>query len=148
MARCKEPTCNKEFAPKKKDQLFCSDKCRKLWYDKNYFGKVSETMVCPVCHREFETTKSGQQIYCNDPPGNCRKIAQERLTFGLRVDEPLAGPGTCEICGKDYKQRGTHHHITVCLDCYIMASRVDNGMVAKYMELLTARVTEEDLWGG
>jgi hypothetical protein len=145
MAKCKEETCNKEFTPKKKDQLFCSDKCRKTWYDKHYFNKNEEQMLCPVCKNEFTTTKSGQQIYCTD---NCRKEAQERLKFGLRVDEPLAGPGTCEICGKDYKQRGTHHHVTMCLGCYNMATRVDNGLTAKYMELLTARVTEEDLWGG
>ena len=141
MATCKE--CKRGFTQVKRTQVFCSAKCRKAWYDREYFTKVSSMMECPVCKTQFETSKTGQQIYCSD---DCRKLAQERIKFGLGVGTPLAEAGTCEICGKDYKVRGLHHHVNMCLGCYTMATRVDKGYIAKYLELAIARVTPEDQW--
>jgi ribosomal protein L37AE/L43A len=141
MAICKQ--CQNSFTPKKKSQIYCCDKCRKTWYDENYFNRVPTMMECPVCKSSFETTKVGQQIYCSE---DCRKTAQERIKFGLSVDTPLVGAGICEICGKDYKVRGLHHHVNMCLGCYTMATRVDKGYVANYLKLAIERVTPDDEW--
>ena len=141
MATCKES--NLAFTAKKRSQVFCSEKCRKAWYNSNYFNRIPTMMECPVCKSAFETTKVGQQIYCSE---NCRKLAQERIKFGLGVSTPMAGPGTCEICGKDYKVRGLHHHVNMCLGCYTMATRVDQGLVANYLKLAIERVTPDDEW--
>jgi hypothetical protein len=144
MAICKE--CGVAYTPKKKDQQFDKPACRKAWYAKNYFNREPVTLVCPVCQKSFETTKSGQQIYCDDPPGECRKIAQERMKFGLGVDTPLVGAGICEICGRGYKVRGKHNKVDMCQGCYNMAVRVDNGLAPKYMQLIAERTTTDDLW--
>lgn len=141
MAICKE--CGVSYTPKKKDQQFDKPACRKEWYNKHYFNREKVTLVCPVCQTSFETTKSGQQIYCSE---DCRKTAQERLKFGLSVDTPLVGAGICEVCGKEYKVRGKHNKIEMCLGCYNMAVRVDQGFSIKYSELMASRVTEDDMW--
>jgi len=57
--------CKKEFIPKRKDQLYCSPKCRKLAYKKRKYRKEKlQIKTCPVCSAKFATTNTAQ-IYCS-----------------------------------------------------------------------------------
>jgi predicted nucleic acid-binding Zn ribbon protein len=63
MQKC--PHCGKKFEPKRKDQIYCSSKCRNLAYKKRKYRKEHlQVKECPVCGSKFATV-SKRQIYCS-----------------------------------------------------------------------------------
>ena len=59
------PNCKKEFTPKRKDQVYCSPKCRDLAYKKRKYRKEHlQVKICPVCNKEFETVYK-KKVYCS-----------------------------------------------------------------------------------
>ena len=59
------PNCKKEFTPKRKDQVYCSPKCRDLAYKKRKYKREKEhKVICPICNKEFITTDSRTK-YCS-----------------------------------------------------------------------------------
>ena len=71
------PHCNKKFSPKRKNQTYCSTKCRDLAYKKRKYKREKEhKVVCVVCNKEFVTTDSRVK-YCSV---KCRnKVNREKL---------------------------------------------------------------------
>jgi predicted nucleic acid-binding Zn ribbon protein len=108
--KCK--ICGKEFEPRTKQGLYCSDECRK-YMDKVYAATkmakekakralVDRTRICPICDKPF-TEKHGE-VYCSDI---CRKHAQRRhqynLQVGARPKKKLKGLDSLE---KQLKKKG------------------------------------------
>ena len=71
------PHYNKEFSPKRKNQTYCSAKCRDLAYKKRKYKREKEhKVVCVICNKEFVTTDSRVK-YCSI---KCRnKANREKL---------------------------------------------------------------------
>ena len=80
------PHCKQEFSPKRKDQLYCSKKCRDLAYKKRKYRKEHlQVKICPVCNKEFETVYK-KRIYCS---GKCRRDANKAKYLKKHRDEYL-----------------------------------------------------------
>lgn len=68
--RCKH--CKKEFKPKNKRQIYCTDNCRKK---ANYRKKNPlYTTICIICNQTF-LPKNNNELYCSD---DCKKIAKNK----------------------------------------------------------------------
>jgi len=81
--QCKNPECLKFFTPKRKDQVYCVDRCREEHYDILYKRVLEVKKICPVCGIEFPTTKPLIQTYCSP---ECRGVAQEKTTNGGHLE--------------------------------------------------------------
>ena len=77
------PHCKKEFTPKRKDQTYCSVKCRDLAYKKRKYRKEHlQVKICPICNKQFETVQK-RKIYCSS---KCNSTAQ-RLKYKQKHKE-------------------------------------------------------------
>ena len=99
------PNCKKEFTPKRKDQVYCSPKCRDLAYKRRKYRKEHlQVKICPACNKEFETVYK-KKIYCSK---KCRNIAnrikykqkhkEEYLETNLKLIRPKS-----LLCSSFYK---------------------------------------------
>ena len=72
--------CGKEFyADTRQPRKFCSDRCREQSY---YVPKITTvTKVCPICGKEFVSTKS-QQKFCGE---FCAKVAKTQNRRGHKA---------------------------------------------------------------
>lgn len=138
LRNCKYKPCSQLFEPKRKNQLFHTAKCRKAWYEENYFVKEDTVKVCPVCGREFHTSCPSKQTYCKENDNECKKTARMCTAFGI---EPAIGgvaDGACELCGQPRKVAAYRHDgvvTSLCLPCTAVARGVDSGLVEKYKGL-------------
>jgi len=174
--KCKYPPCGAFFTPKRKDQVYCHDDCRKAHYSDIYFHVVEVFKVCPNCGKDFATTKPLIQIFCL--PG-CRTDARskavlhqplEYLEQAIKsmeeyfdsyptsdeskakalakyyshfpehfvVEIPQQINGGCVLCGSNNRQLGQYKNLELCSVCLSFVTYVDQGMVEKYKELLSA----------
>ena len=67
---CCYKNCGKEVPqnPGRKPKIFCSDRCRNDWWNKNrrlVRHKNSRHVPCPVCGKLFEVYGSHKQTYCS-----------------------------------------------------------------------------------
>ena len=63
VTQCKQCAANVKQNPKRKEKLFCSDKCRLVWWRAH--SDASKSLVerqCPCCGKTFSARRS--QIYC------------------------------------------------------------------------------------
>ena len=69
--------CNSEFFPKRKEQIYCSNKCSSPI---NGNKRRSENRICPVCSTEFHP-KRKTHTYCSvkcSAPINGKKLTKQR----------------------------------------------------------------------
>lgn len=59
---CRHKPCSRPFTPKRRDQIYCGDKCRKA----DYYTPAEYTKECAACHKSFITTCPTKQIYCKE----------------------------------------------------------------------------------
>jgi len=78
LKNCK--SCGERFLPKRRTQVYCSDKCRADYYKEHYFTSTEVTKTCPNCRTAFLTTMPRKQTYCSP---ECRKDAQRKRVDGV-----------------------------------------------------------------
>lgn len=116
MAKCEQ--CGKLYVAKRKDQKFCSRKCRKQNYDETiYHVQITEkTCANPECKRTFTTRNAAKQDYCCSA---CRARARVLRTQGI-----------CEACGRTaYLYEKNSHKL--CETCRNMVDAMDTGLIDK-----------------
>ncbi len=67
---CQCKNCGKAITsiPHHRAKVFCSDKCRMEWWNKNQSSvnkKAFYTFVCPCCKKEFTAYGNKNQKYCS-----------------------------------------------------------------------------------
>lgn len=65
---CKNCGAVIEHTPKKKEKVFCSDKCRSMWWNKHNDALSHRTVnkkVCAYCGKEFVYYRNRERIYCS-----------------------------------------------------------------------------------
>ncbi len=131
--RCRK--CDRLFTPKKRSQVYCSDSCRKDYYEEHYFAKTMVEKTCPNCGTVFSTSMPKKQTYCSP---ECREDARkkrleakkasmsaEKVTYlGERVDAFKRDKFKCTVCGRGPKDGAVLDVVeegaklkTVCMDC-------------------------------
>ncbi len=131
--RCRR--CNNTFSPKRKNQVYCTDVCRKEDYEEKYYTSPETDKVCPECGNMFSTTCPKKQKFCTP---ECRAKSQKRIrekkiardyaetltTLGERYSTLEKDNFRCTVCGKDAKDTVLDVDTaeggglkTVCVEC-------------------------------
>lgn len=68
LGKCKNCEIEIKSIKGKKKKIFCSDKCRMSWWNKNQ-NKVNKkayyTHQCKVCNKKFDVYGNSKRIYCS-----------------------------------------------------------------------------------
>ena len=101
---CKK--CNKEFKPKNKTQLFCSEECCKVHH---FIEKtIHDNIICKECGKEFKQ-KHTKQIFCSKKCSNDNRISiKKHITKNINKKDLKKDLPTSTI--------GSIHEIIICAD--------------------------------
>lgn len=95
--------CGNKFLKRRKNHIYCSEKCQKKACYKKYQYKPLEPRVCAYanCQKTF-MPKTHVQKFCSY---ECRKES-EKKDYGF---------GNCVVCGERFKKKSSRH--VRCLEC-------------------------------
>jgi len=119
MKECK--LCGEEFVPYNKNNIYCSDLCKRVAQRRRSGVGMGYTQECVVCGKEF-WSKHKRKI-CSE---ECRKLQKSQLS-GSKTN--IGGMIPCKVCGEPVEKRSvnTQMHqyrckpkdgkLFECLDC-------------------------------
>jgi len=89
--------CGKQYFRYRSFQKYCSNKCRKIAYEKDNYGykkKNIEPKKCKHCGKEFKTNNKKKVYCCND----CYVKHQETVYTKIEKEKRK-----CAVCNKEFE---------------------------------------------